>query len=118
MGLLRARVALLTAARLRDPGGRGVVTRREAEALNRLKEELDRQESGLRETRQALSERELFMERSEARLFAKVQEQQERETELDQREENLLAGETRLHSAPGAKPAAPSSNRLYDEFRE
>ena len=108
--LLRAREALLSAARLRDKGNHGVVTLREADALNQLRDELDRQETSLREARQALLEREQFLERSETQLSAKLQQQQERETELDQREENVTARETRL--------GTPAPTRPYDEFRE
>jgi len=108
--LLRAREALLASTRLRR-SNRQTVSPREAEALRQLKAELDRQEAGLREARQALREREQFMEASEARLFAKVQEHQERETELEQREEELNARENPNASASAAK-------RPYNEFRE
>lgn len=106
--LLRAREALLASTRLRDTRDRGVVTFREAEALHQLKDELDRQEISLREARQAIREREKFLEESEARLFAKVQEQQEKETELEQREEDLRHREAALSSG----------KKTYDEFRE
>ena len=43
----------------------------------------------LKDAQNALREREQFMEESETRLFEKVQNQQEREIELDQREEEL-----------------------------
>lgn len=107
--LLRAREALLASTRLRDSGKRGTVTLREAEALHQLKEELDRQEATLRDARVAVREREKFLEDSETRLFAKVQEQQEKETELEQREEDLRAREVAV---------AKSLPRPYDEFRE
>jgi len=108
--LLCAREALLAATRLRSSASaRQVVTHREADALNHLREELDRQEASLREARQALAEREQFLERSETQLLEKLQHQQERETELDQREEALADREAR---------AAAAAPRPYDEFRE
>ena len=116
--LLRAREALLAAARLRDPAKTGVVTLREAEALTQLRNELDRQEITLRETRQALVEREQFIEQSETQLFAKVQLQQERETELEQREENLRSRETRFVAMLNGEALAQPPPRVYDEFRE
>lgn len=61
----------------------------EMEALNKLKEELDRQEASLKEQRQAVQEREEFLNQSEAALFEKMQAQQEKETELEQKEEDL-----------------------------
>ena len=62
--------------------------------------------------------RERYLEQSETRLFAKVQEQQEKEMELEQREENLVARAIRgsssdLETASSAVPA-----RSFDEFRE
>lgn len=111
--LLRAREALLDSARLRDSGNRGVVTLREAEALHQLRDELERQETSLREGRQALRDREKYLEESENRLFEKVQEQQEKESELEQREENLQVRQSRAGS-PGAEVPKP----VFDEFRE
>ena len=61
----------------------------EVEALDKLKEELDRQEGSLKEQRQAIKEREEFLEQSEAALFQKMQDQQERETELEQKAEDV-----------------------------
>ena len=57
--------------------------------MAKLKEELDRQEASLKEQRQALQEREDFLNQSEAALFEKMQAQQEKETELEQKEEDL-----------------------------
>ncbi len=65
--------------------------------------------NSVREARQALHDREKFLEESETRLFEKVQQQQEKESELEQREENL--GVRAAAVANGAK-------RPYDEFRE
>lgn len=115
--LLHAREELLASSLLRHPDSRGIVTLREAEALNHLKKELEQQEVSLREARQAVRDREKFLEDSENKLFAKVQEQQEKESELEQREENLAARLASLAKTDGNVPvvAAP---RPYDEFRE
>lgn len=111
--LLRAREALLASTRLREPAGsRDVVTTREAQAIMELKAELDRQESSLREAREAIREREKFLDESEQRLFEKVQQQQEKESELEQREENLKARQD--NDAKKSSEAA----RVHDEFRE
>lgn len=117
--LLRARESLIAATRLRDSKSRMEITPREAAALNQLKEELERQEASLREARAAIREREVFLEESENRLFAKVQEQQEKETELEQREEELVA--RAIHNGenePAAVAATSTPARPYDEFRE
>jgi hypothetical protein len=105
--LLRARESLIAATRLRDSKSRLEISPREVAALNQLKDELEKQEASLRESREALSQRELYLEQSENRLFAKVQEQQEKEMELEQREENLV------NRAIEGTPV-----RVYDEFRE
>jgi predicted metal-dependent hydrolase len=116
--LLRARESLIAATRLRDSQNRLEITPREAAALNQLKEELERQEATLRESREALRERELYLEQSENRLFSKVQEQQEKETELEQREENLVT--RAIHGSSEGEPvsSAATPSRSYDEFRE
>lgn len=116
--LLRARESLIAATRLRDSKSRMEITPREAAALNQLKEELERQEASLREARAAIREREVFLEESENRLFAKVQEHQEKETELEQREEELVA--RAIHGAEHEPVAAASSKpaQAFDEFRE
>ena len=112
--LLQHREALVKAAKKTGPA-RGALSAEERAALLALKAELDRQESGLRESREALREREKFIEESETRLFAKVQEQQEQETELEQREEELRA---RVEAAGGGGAAAPKGKRVFDEFNE
>jgi chromosome segregation ATPase len=113
--LLRAREALLVASRLRRPTQQKTITPREAVALEELKAELERQEKSIREAREALREREAFLTESETRLFAKVQEQQEKETELEQREEEL---QTRQRTLDGsASPFAAAAPKRFDEFR-
>jgi chromosome segregation ATPase len=117
--LLRARESLIAATRLRDSKSRLEISPREAAALNQLKEELEKQEASLREGREALRERELYLEQSETRLFAKVQEQQEKEMELEQREENLVT--RAIQGSPveaGQVSSERSPTRAYDEFRE
>lgn len=121
--LLHARESLLASSLLRHPDKRGIVTLREADALNQLKAELDQQEASVRESRQALRDREKFLEESETRLFQKVQEQQEKEMELEQREEDLRARESRLQegeqaATSGGSEPAPAASRNYDEWRE
>lgn len=118
--LLHAREELLTSSLLRHPDPRGIVTLREAEALNQLKKELGQQELHLREARQTLREREKFLEESETRLFEKVQQQQEKESELEQREENLatLTAQQPKGTDAGEPAAALVAARPYDEFRE
>lgn len=108
--LLRAREALLASTKLRHSGNRKVVTAREAEAIKNLKTELDKQEASVREAREALRAREKYLEECEARLFEKVQQQQEKETELEQREEDL---QVKLDVVPGGK-----TKKVFDEFRE
>jgi len=116
--LLRARESLIAATRLRDSKSRMEITPREAAALNQLKEELERQEASLRESRAAIREREKFLEESENRLFEKVQAQQEKESELEQREEELVARVIQSESERDSIAAAPAPARSFDEFRE
>jgi DNA repair exonuclease SbcCD ATPase subunit len=97
--LLQAREKVIDAMRKEQPAaGSGTVNPAEMEALGKLKEELDRQEAGIKEARQAQQEREEFLNQSEAALFEKMQAQQEKETELEQKEEDLkrLARQTGL----------------------
>jgi len=121
--LAAARAKLVAAAR-RTP--RSPVSADEQAALLRLRAELERQEAALEESRTSIRERERFLDESEERLFAKVQAQQEKEIELEQREEELLACEK---NATGIEPrldrqAAATfgkgvqSGRQPDEFKE
>jgi len=88
--LLQARETVIEAMRKQtaETAG-GAVNPAEIEALGKLKEELDRQESSMKEQRQAIKEREEFLEQSESALFEKMQSQQEKETELEQKSEDL-----------------------------
>ena len=116
--LLRARESLIAATRLRDSKSNREISPREATALMQLKEELEKQEANLREAQAALREREIYLEKSETRLFAKVQEQQEKEMELEQREENLVTRAIQGNGAPVLASNAEPPARVYDEFRE
>ena len=84
--LLAAREQLVAASRKATPVH---VSPEEKAALEALRAELERQESVLKEAQAALHEREAFVEESEAKLFEKVQAEQEREIELDQREDDI-----------------------------
>jgi chromosome segregation ATPase len=87
--LLQAREKVIEAMRKQPAAESGTANPAEMEALRKLKEELDRQETTLKEQRQQLQEREEFLNQSEASLFEKMQAQQEKETELEQKEEDL-----------------------------
>lgn len=87
--LLAARERVIEAARRQPAAPAAAVSSEQAEAMKKLKEELDRQEASIKEQREAQREREEFLEQSEATLFAKMQEQQEKETELEQLAEDL-----------------------------
>lgn len=113
--LLEARERMQEAAREPDSGLAGV-SPKEAEALIQLRAELDRQEASLKESREALREREEFVDASEARLFEKVQAQQEKEIELEQREEDLRARERRLRESEAARdPKVAAALKAEDE---
>jgi paraquat-inducible protein B len=86
--LLAAREQLVAASRKSTPIS---VSPEEKAALEALRAELERQEAALKDAQAALREREQFVEDSETRLFEKVQAEQEREIELDQREEEITA---------------------------
>lgn len=88
--LLQARESVIEAMRKEQAAGSGAgASPAELEALNKLKEELDRQEASIKEQRQANQEREDFLNQSETALFEKMQAQQEKETELEQKQEDL-----------------------------
>ncbi len=104
----------MRAAQKGSPAG-GRLSAEEKAAQLALKAELDRQEALLIEGREALREREKFIEESEARLFEKVQQQQEKETELDQREEELRE---RTSACNQSAARTPEIKRAFDEFNE
>jgi chromosome segregation ATPase len=113
--LLKHHEKLLAASR-RTPAARVGLSDEERFALVNLKTELDRQETLLRENREALRQREQFIEESERRLFEKVQQQQEKETELEQRDEELR--QRQGAQSPGDKSAVQAPKPAFDEFRE
>jgi len=110
--LVAAREAMLAASRKGQSSPRPGATVEEQRAFERLRHELDRRENSLRELRVALTERERFLDESEARLLRKVQLQQEKETELEQREEELVARERKQRAA-----AAANDPILAEELR-
>jgi hypothetical protein len=111
--LLQHREALLSAIK-KTPSARTGLSEEERFALKSLKDELDRQEAQILQSREALREREKFIEESECRLFEKVQEQQEKETELEQLEEELKLREASTRPADAPAP----EKRAFDEFNE
>ncbi len=110
----------------RPPMGSAPMAPEERAALEALRAELARQEASLQEAKQAVRDREAFLNESEARLFEKVQSQQEKENELEQREEDLqtrlrLVLELEAKHDPVAAAALKSeieSSRRRDEFNE
>lgn len=123
--LLEARERMQEATRAQDPAP-AEVSAKEAEALKQLRAELDRQEASLKDSREALREREQFIDASETKLFEKVQAQQEKEIELEQREEDLRARERRLREREAvhdpkiaaALKAEAEAAKQRDEFNE
>jgi chromosome segregation ATPase len=100
--LLAAREQLVAASRKSTPVH---VSPEEKTALEGLRAELERQEAALKESQESLRERERFLEESETRLFEKVQNQQEREIELDQREEDLKTSRRKFRVEEAAQDA-------------
>jgi len=92
------------------------VSAEERAALEQLKAELDKQEESLKEQREAILEREKFLEENESKLFEKMMQQQEQETELEQRREDLASVERRLQDQ-GAIEAPPPEGPL-DEMKD
>jgi hypothetical protein len=110
--LLAAREQLVAASRKSTPVN---VSPEEKAALEGLRAELERQEAALKEAQNGLREREQFMEESETRLFEKVQNQQEREIELDQREDDLKAHIRKIRESEAAEdPAAAATLKAED----
>jgi len=101
------------------------LSKEEQSALEQLKAELVRQEASLKEQKAALKERDTFVQENEAKLFDKMQAQQEREVELEQKSDDLRSLEKRLRereaaidpAAAAALKAAKESQR-FDEFKE
>lgn len=126
--LLKARESLLEAGK----GKAGATTplqlsREEQAALEKLKAEVERQQTSLQQQREEMRAREAFLDESEAKLFEKVQQQQEKETELEQREDDLRARERRLREkeavndpklAAALKAEAEAAKKRKGEFYE
>jgi hypothetical protein len=121
--LLIAREKLVSASR-RDASTS--VSPAEKAALEQLRVTLEQQEATLKEAKHALREREMFLDESEAKLFTKVQAQQEKESELEQREEDLRALQRRDREARALVDpkvaeelrADREAAKKRDEFRE
>jgi len=123
--LLIAREHLIAASRQTAAAG-GSGSPEELAAFEKVKAELERQEASLLESKQAVRERELFLDESETRLFEKVQAQQDKENELEQREEDLRIRMRRLREhearydpkAAAALKAEDEAAKKRDEFNE
>lgn len=127
--LLKARESLVEAGRTRKAKGPEdqQLTREEAEALQKLKAEVEKQQISLKEQREEMRAREMFLDESEAKLFEKVQQQQEKETELEQREDDLRLRERRVREkealndpklAAALKAEAEAAKKRKGEFYE
>jgi hypothetical protein len=122
--LLLAREELLSASRKSAP--QASVSPEEKAALEHVKAELMRQETSLRDSKEAVRAREIFLDEAETKLFAKVQEQQEKENELEQREEDLRARDRRIREreaafdpqVAAALQAEAEAAKKRDEFNE
>jgi (p)ppGpp synthase/HD superfamily hydrolase len=88
--LLRAREALFTAERRRDPAapGAGPITE-ELRAYEKLKAEVEAQVEGLKESKWQLREREKYLEEAETHLLDRMAAHHERETAVEKREAEL-----------------------------
>ena len=76
----------------------------EHEALLLLKAEIEKQQSSLAEQKRIIKEREEFLDKSEKMLFEKTMDQQEQETLIEQRMDELKARERRLDALEGKPP--------------
>jgi chromosome segregation ATPase len=118
--LLAARERVLDAARNASDSHlhSAPVTNAERSALEALKAELDRQEKSLLEQKNTIAEREHFLDENENKLFEKMQAQQELETQLEQKAEELAAKESRLRNAEAAVASKAAAPKVWDEFKE
>ena len=122
--LLIAREKVLEAARRAVavvPRPSVAVSAEEKAALEALKAELDRQEASLKEQKAALVERERFVNETEAKLFDKMMQQQEQETEIEQKLEEIGLREKRRQdreAAADAPATAAEPAKKFDEFSE
>jgi hypothetical protein len=122
--LLLAREKVLMVQRKAPTMAPFAATAAEADALEKLRVQLDAQEASIQEARTALKERERFIEQSETTLMDKVTAQQEHEISLEQREENVRRAEIdlrrRLAEIDPAAAAEIEAERIKqrDEFNE
>ena len=125
--LLIAREKVLDAARratVAVPRPGAAVSAEEKSALEGLKAEVDRQEVSLKEQKAVLAERERFVNETEAKLFDKMMQQQEQETEIEQKLEEIGSREKRLQERAAvadpqaAAPKAAEPAKKFDEFNE
>lgn len=124
--LLRARESLLEASKAKSSGDSRPMSQAEEAALTKLKAEIERQQESLQEQRQAMREREAFLDESETKLFQKVQQHQEKETELEQTSEDLARRERRLRereaqfdpTVAAALQAEKAAAKKFNEFTE
>jgi chromosome segregation ATPase len=121
--LLAAREKVFVAAKgaSRAP----TLSKEEQSAMEQLRSELERQAASLTEQKAVLKDREAFIEENEAKLFEKMQAQQEREVELEQKLDDLQSMEKRLREREAAiDPAAAAAlkaerqARKFDELNE
>ncbi len=112
--LLLAREKLLAASRQHAPAV--PISAEEKAALVQLRDELDRQQVSLAESKQGIRDREQFLDESESKLFEKVQAQQEKEIQLDQKADDLRARERRIREGEASlDPAKAAALKAEDE---
>ena len=104
--LLKAREEVLQAERQRAKPANAATgpTAEEVKAHEKLKAELDAQEESLKEAKAQMREREQFLEDAETQLMSKMAAQQEKEVELEQREEDLRNRERKFRQEAGLPP--------------
>ena len=105
--LLYAREELLEAREARldlKTSASTIGSAEELEALERLRDEVARQQESLKEQKIELKDREQFIENSENTLLDKSMQQQEEECRLEQMTEDLKARELRINALEGKPP--------------
>lgn len=106
--LLNAREALIQAQEVKaseqSDASQGTLSEAEHDALLQLKAEVEKQQNNLAEQKRIIKEREEFLDKSEKMLFEKTMDQQEQETLIEQRLDELNARQRRLDEAEGKPP--------------
>ena len=82
----------------------GTLSQAENNALLQLKAEVEKQQSNLLEQKRIIKEREEFLDKSEKMLFEKTMDQQEQETIIEQKMDELKARERRVDELEGKPP--------------